>query len=133
MTRVALATLLALCAASAEAQERSAAERQAVADVAYTLGEAHALRVVCQGKADQRWRGRMDRLLQLEAADAAYDRRLRDSFNAGFAYQEAAHPRCTEDSRSAYVATARRGASAANAVVAASIAAAGMAGGPVSR
>lgn len=124
--------LLAL-ALPASAQERAAAERQAITDVAYVLGEAHALRVACEGRDSQRWRGRMDRLLALEQADAAFDKRLRDSFNAGFTYQEAAHPDCDADSRAAYVDAARRGADAARAVVNASVASAGMANGAVSR
>jgi uncharacterized protein (TIGR02301 family) len=130
--RLALPLLLAL-ALPAAAQERGAAERQAITDVSYVLGEAHALRIVCEGRDSQRWRGRMDRLLALEQADASFDKRLRDSFNAGFTYQEAAHPSCDADARAAYREAARRGEAAARAVVNASVAAAGMADGRVSR
>ena len=128
-----LLPLLIALAFPAAAQERSAAERQAITDVAYVLGEAHALKQSCDGKASQRWRQRMDCLLQLEQADAALDRRLRDSFNAGFSYQEAAHPSCDEDARAAYREAAGRGESAARAVVNASVAAATMAVPAVTR
>ena len=39
-------------------QERAADERQRLLDLAYTLGESHALRQICQGEGDQYWRSR---------------------------------------------------------------------------
>jgi predicted secreted protein len=77
--------------------------------VGYVLGEAHALRVACEGKGASVARG-------LDAAGAGSPTRLRralrDSFNAGFSYREAAHPSCDADARAAY-ATPRTGRSAA--------------------
>ena len=73
---------------------RSPSERQALADLAYILGEAHALKVACAGAADQTWRSRMNQLLEVEKPDEAFRRRLTDSFNLGFSTRQAAHPAC---------------------------------------
>jgi uncharacterized protein (TIGR02301 family) len=70
---------------SALAQDRSPAERQTLLDLAFTLGESHALRQVCEGAGDQYWRARMMRLTEVEKADQAFDAQLRDRFNTGFA------------------------------------------------
>jgi uncharacterized protein (TIGR02301 family) len=116
--------ILALAALPAQAQERTAAERQSLVGLSYVLGEAHALRSVCEGRSSQRWRERMTRLIELEQPDEGFKRRLLDSFNAGFAYREAAHPACDSDARAAVTETARRGQEIARSVVNASVAAA---------
>src|SRR5438874_6113181 len=56
--------------------------RQKLADLAYVLGEAHALAGACGRPGDLRWRARMNRLLDLEAREPAFRSRLADSFNA---------------------------------------------------
>jgi uncharacterized protein (TIGR02301 family) len=88
---------------------RSPDQRQAVVDLAYVLGEAHALRLVCVGPDAQTWRTRMSRLLDLEAGDEATRRRLVDRFNAGFMSRQAEHPACTPATAAAERATAARG------------------------
>lgn len=88
---------------------RQPAERQALADLAYALGESHALKVACAGSADQSWRDRMNRLLELEKPDEAFRRRLTDSFNAGFSTRKAEHPACDEGVPEAERAAAERG------------------------
>jgi uncharacterized protein (TIGR02301 family) len=67
-------------------QERDAGERQRLLDLAYTIGENHALRQACEGEADQYWRARMVRLTEVEQADQAFDAQLRERFNTGFAF-----------------------------------------------
>ena len=87
----------------------SAPQRQMVVDLAYVLGEAHALHRVCAGAQDNTWRGRMGRLLKAEAPDAAYRQRLMESFNAGFVAEKAEFPTCTLKSSDAEKTVAARG------------------------
>ena len=47
----------------AHAQEREPADRQRLLDLAYALGQSHALRQACEGAGDQFWRARMMRLI----------------------------------------------------------------------
>ncbi len=93
----------------AMAQDRDAGERQHLLDLAYTLGESHALRQACQGEADQYWRARMVRLTEVEQADQAFDAQLREKFNTGFAARHAEYPTCDDASRKAELMAARRG------------------------
>lgn len=91
------------------AQERAPEERQRLLDLAYALGESHALRQVCQGDTDQYWRSRMVRLTEVEQADQAFDVQLRERFNTGFASRRSEYPLCDEASRKAEQEAARRG------------------------
>jgi len=113
MKRLPLNALLALAAVfgagSAVAQDRAPAERQTLLDLAFTLGESHALRQVCQGGDDQYWRSRMVRLTEVEKADQAFDAQLRDRFNTGFAARQGEFPGCEDASRQAEQAAARKG------------------------
>lgn len=101
--------LSALVVAPVLAQERAADERQRLLDLAYTLGESHALRQTCQGEGDQYWRSRMVRLTEVEQADQAFDAQLRERFNTGFASRRSEYPTCDDDSRKAEQAAARKG------------------------
>jgi uncharacterized protein (TIGR02301 family) len=105
-----LPVLAALVLASpALAQERPPAERQSLVDLAYAIGESHALRQVCSGDGDQFWRDRMFELVSTEAADADLEARLKQAFNSGFAARKAQFPTCGIDSRKAELAVARKG------------------------
>ena len=73
------------------------------------LGESHALRQACAGPEDQFWRQRMQRLVQAEQPDAAFDRRLKESFNTGFVAGQTAFSNCSPQSRQAEARTAARG------------------------
>lgn len=101
--------LAAFVASPVLAQERDAAERQRLLDLAYALGQSHALRQACEGEGDQYWRSRMVRLTEVEQADQAFDVQLRERFNTGFAASRSEHPVCDEASRKAEQQTARRG------------------------
>lgn len=57
------------------------------------LGEAHALKQVCQAD-DATWRARMQRMLEIEAPDDAFRNDLTERFNAGFTRERADFPRC---------------------------------------
>lgn len=113
MKRLPLNALLALAVVSgtgtALAQDRGPVERQTLLDLAFTLGESHALRQVCEGGDDQYWRSRMVRLTEVEKADQAFDAQLREKFNTGFAARQGEFTGCDDDSRRAEQATARKG------------------------
>jgi len=108
---VALSALVAVpvLAPKAWAQDRDAGERQRLLDLAYTLGESHALRQACEGEGDQYWRSRMVRLTEVEQADQAFDVQLRERFNTGFASRRSEYPICGDDSREAERQVARKG------------------------
>lgn len=113
MKRLPLNALLALAVlaptSAALAQDRAPVERQTLLDLAFTLGESHALRQVCEGGGDQYWRSRMVRLTEVEKADQAFDAQLRDKFNIGFAARQGEFPGCDDASRQAEQAVARKG------------------------
>jgi uncharacterized protein (TIGR02301 family) len=113
MKRPPLKALLALVVLStagpALAQDRAPAERQILLDLAFTLGESHALRQLCEGGDDQYWRSRMVRLTDVEKADQAFDVQLRERFNAGFAARQDTFPGCDGASRQAEQQAARKG------------------------
>lgn len=88
---------------------RSPDQRQTLIDLAYVLGEVHALRAACQGAEDQAWRSRMSRMLEIEQPDAAFRRRLVDTFNTGFAVRQADTPTCRPDTAAQERAAAVRG------------------------
>lgn len=109
LSAAALALALLVPAAPALAQDRGPAERQRLLDLAFTLGESHALRQLCEGPSDQYWRARMVRLAEVEKADQAFDAQLRDRFNTGFAARQGEFPTCDEASRRAEQTSARHG------------------------
>src|SRR6202034_4526669 len=105
-----LAGLLALAgAAPAPAQDRSPADRQTLVDLAYVLGQSHALRQVCNGKNDFYWRTRMQQLVAAEQPDEPFGRRLADSFNDGFIASRQAFPKCGEASKAEAARVAAKG------------------------
>ena len=104
-----LALILAAGPVAAFAQERPPVVRQNLVDLAYVLGEAHALRQVCQGVQDQYWRQRMMKLMETEQPDISMERRLRENFNTGFATRQGEFPTCTPAAEAAEAAAMRRG------------------------
>jgi uncharacterized protein (TIGR02301 family) len=105
-----LALMVVLDAApAAGAAPRTPAERETLTDLAYVLGQSHALRQACVGTSDQQWRERMRALVATEAPDPAFDAQLKGAFNTGFAAAQAAAPRCTPAVRRGEAAAAARG------------------------
>lgn len=96
-----------LAAGPALAQDRPADQRQRLLELAYALGEGHALRQACEGEGDQSWRARMMRLVQVERAGAMLEAQLRERFNAGFVMRRG--QACDAASRKAEAEVARRG------------------------
>jgi uncharacterized protein (TIGR02301 family) len=111
----ALAALAALLifATPALSQERDPGARQVLVDLAYVLGQAHALRQVCEA-GDQHWRTRMLGLVEAEGNDHAFAERLRGQFNAGFVAGQAQFTTCTPEARKAETQAAARGAALAS-------------------
>jgi uncharacterized protein (TIGR02301 family) len=107
---------LAVLAPAAAAQERAPVARQAAVDLAYVLGESHALRQACAGPDDQYWRDRMQQLIDVEAPDAALNARLARSFNAGFAAGQASFPDCGPGARAQAARIAAQGRRLADAL-----------------
>ncbi len=93
---------------------RSPVERQTLVQLAYVLGEAHALHRLCAGPADATWYARMERLEREEGADESFRRQLVESFNSGFAYSQAAFPDCGRPSQAAERQAAERGSALAH-------------------
>jgi uncharacterized protein (TIGR02301 family) len=113
-----LASVASGAAAAQDYPRRGGAERQVVVQLAYALGQAHALRRLCAGPADATWYGRMQRLVGQEAADEASRRQLVESFNAGYAAGQSEFPVCSRRSRAAERATAAHGRTLAEALAA---------------
>ena len=109
-----LVSTLLVWGGPALAQDRGPAERQQLLDLAFTIGESHALRQLCEGGGDQYWRSRMVRLTEVEKADQAFDAQLRDRFNTGFAAGQGQFTQCDDASRQAEQQTARKGQALAN-------------------
>jgi len=116
LSALGLMFILALAPSRALAQSlhRSPQAREALVQLAYDLGEAHALHRLCAGPADAIWYTRMQQLQAQEAADEGFRRRLVDSFNAGFGAGSSEFPSCTPQSRAAERAVAARGAALAH-------------------
>jgi len=105
---IAAAALLVAPPSFSFAQDRDPAGRQALLDLAYVLGEAHALKQACEPNS-QYWRARMERLIELEKPDQDFHKRLADRFNTGFTVREAQFPACNAAARAEAAAAARRG------------------------
>ena len=65
-----------------QATPRPPEQRQILVELAYVLGESHALRRLCVGSTDGQWYSRMTRLIALEGDDPVFRQRLIDRFNA---------------------------------------------------
>ena len=70
--------------------------RQQLTTLAEVLGGSHYLRIVCQGRGDQRWRSYMQGVIQREPQ---YNDQLIAAFNRGYRDQEARFPTCDETTR----------------------------------
>jgi uncharacterized protein (TIGR02301 family) len=109
-----VAILLAGFAGSpALAQEEPAASGpriETLADLAEVLGEAHAIRALCNGDADQTWRNYMQNLLDMEAPGGGQRRAaLTGAFNRGYRTQSSQRKTCTPDLKQVEAQIAARG------------------------
>jgi uncharacterized protein (TIGR02301 family) len=97
----------------AQSIRRSPQAREALVQLAYDLGEAHALHRLCAGPSDATWYARMQQLQAQEAADESFRRRLVQSFNGGFSAGSSEYTACTPKARAAERAITARGAALA--------------------
>ena len=126
--RIALAAclLLALPAApaSAQANRTPAAQqaapqtgavwyRQQLVDLASVLGGAHYLRILCEGRGDQRWRDYMRGVITREPA---YERDLTAAFNQGYRDEESRYGDCNRDAQQTEAELRARGLRIADAL-----------------
>ena len=88
---------------------RAPEQRRVLNDLAYVLGEAHALHRLCAGTSDGFWYDRMNRLLAIEQPEPSFRQLLIDRFNAGFIAGGAEFTECSTESRAAGIAAAGRG------------------------
>ena len=70
--------------------------RAQLVELAEVLGGSHYLRVVCEGRGDQRWRDYMRGVIQREPE---YNALLVEGFNRGYRNEEARFPVCDETTR----------------------------------
>ena len=103
-----------LAALALAAPARAQPREQTVADLAFAMGQSHALRQLCQGATDQYWRERMQRMTELEAPNPADRPALTLRFNDGFLAGQRQYPHCTQQSRAAERSAAARGQALAN-------------------
>ncbi len=94
--RVAFLVLAAIAmAAPANAQTAPPAPAspysQQLTQLSTVLGGAHYLRVLCQGRADQRWRDYMKNVINREPN---YRNQMIEGFNRGYREEEARYPAC---------------------------------------
>lgn len=114
-----LALILALGALpwAAEAQRREA-PIEILIDLAETLGEAHAIRSLCNNE-DQTWRTYMFSLLSIEGPTGSPRRAaLTSAFNRGFRSQQGRSDACTAATRQMEAQIAARGRMLAESVAA---------------
>jgi uncharacterized protein (TIGR02301 family) len=97
--------LTAATAAPAAAQQQPQAEPSArgedwyrgqLVELSEVLGGSHYLRVLCEGRGDQRWRDYMRGVIQREPE---YNAVLVEGFNRGYREQEARFPTCDATTR----------------------------------
>ena len=70
--------------------------RQQLVDLSEVLGGSHYLRILCEGRGDQRWRAYMQGVIGREPQ---YSDQLVAGFNRGYRDQEARFPTCDETTR----------------------------------
>jgi uncharacterized protein (TIGR02301 family) len=114
-----LIVFLGLAASPAAAQEEAASgpQLETLVELAETLGEAHAIRALCNGDADQTWRNYMQNLLDMEAAGGGGRRAaLTGGFNRGYRAQSSQRKTCTPDLRQVEAQIAAHGHAIADAI-----------------
>lgn len=112
-----LASALAVSTAPALGQEFESqdpepqrnAPIELLADLAETLGRAHAVRTLCNGDTDSTWRNYMLNLMSYEAPSGPRRASLTDAFNRGYRGQNRETSSCTASMPAIEAGIARRG------------------------
>ncbi|MEO0982873.1 MAG: TIGR02301 family protein [Pseudomonadota bacterium] len=96
--------------ASAQTQLRDPGYLRDVVSLSGVIGRAHAIRIRCNGRGDQHWRGFMRELLELEAPEATTLRRsMVNAFNDSYSDELQTRGRCNETAREAEARYAAEG------------------------
>ena len=112
-----MAAALAACLWPAPAQGQQAGpDFDLVLQLATTLGEAHAIRSMCNSDSDQTWRNYMLGLLDIEATTPQRRSALSSAFNRGYRSQERAANGCPPSMVRAEADLAARGRALADAI-----------------
>jgi uncharacterized protein (TIGR02301 family) len=82
---------------------------QTLLELSSTLGEAHAIRTLCNGDGDQTWRVYMQNLMELEAPSGPRKSQLTSAFNRGYRAQSSRRGTCTAEMRQVEAEIAQRG------------------------
>jgi uncharacterized protein (TIGR02301 family) len=113
-----LTAALMLAAVSAMPASAQDGRYERLVELAAVLGEAHAIRTVCNGDNDQTWRNYMMSMIDLEAPTGPRKSSLTSAFNRGFRTQSGRTSSCTSDLVQVEAAIAARGRAIADAVAA---------------
>jgi uncharacterized protein (TIGR02301 family) len=92
-----------------EARSFSGAPLGTLEDLAETLGEAHAIRALCNGDGDQTWRNYMFEMMALEAPGGPRRSALTGAFNRGYRRQSGSRTECSPDMVAIEASIASRG------------------------
>jgi uncharacterized protein (TIGR02301 family) len=95
------------------AQTGEAWYRQQLVDLSGVLGGAHYLRILCEGRGDQRWRDYMRGVITREPA---YERDLTAAFNQGYRDEEMRYDDCNRDAQQSEAELRARGLRIADAL-----------------
>lgn len=80
--------------------------RGQLVELSEVLGGAHYLRILCEGRGDQRWRNYMRGVIEREPD---YNAQLVEGFNRGYRNEEARFPSCDETARQSEAELRARG------------------------
>lgn len=95
----------------------TAEARDDLVELSKWLGQAHYLRVLCNGRSDQSWRGKMQSILDRDSrADSAFRAAMIEAFNTGYTALERDYPACSATVKEVETATMTKAADAANIV-----------------
>lgn len=116
MLSVLFAGLMTVSAAAQqpEAQSRARGEEwygEQLSELAEVLGGAHYLRILCQGRGDQRWRDYMRGVIDREPS---YRDTLVEGFNRGYRQEEARFSQCDQPASQMEAELRARGLRVAN-------------------
>jgi uncharacterized protein (TIGR02301 family) len=89
--------------------------RAQLVELAEVLGGSHYLRILCEGRGDQRWRNYMRGVIEREPQ---YNALLVEGFNRGYRNEEARFPVCDETGRQMEAELRARGVRVAQALAA---------------
>jgi uncharacterized protein (TIGR02301 family) len=96
-------------ASPGDAKKPSGPTSAQLMELAKSLGEAHAVRTLCNGADDQTWRDYMLQFLEMEAGGGAARSTLTSAFNQGYRQVRTKLAACATDLTATEAEIARRG------------------------